>query len=72
MLNDWKPFSVIEAGEYKNTKGEMEKFFHVILQVPGFQTMEQFEGTLEECEEECNELNKRISASLSNHIQNQK
>ena len=71
MLNDWKPFKVIEAGEFRNTKGEMEKFFYVVLQVPGFQTMEQFEGNLEECEEECNELNQRISASLSLHIQNQ-
>ena len=69
MLNDWKPFKVIEAGTFRNNKGEMEKFFYVVLQVPGFQqTMELFEGNQKECEEECNELNQRISASLSLHI----
>lgn len=67
MLNDWKPFKVIDVGEFRNTKGEMEKLFHVVLQVPGFKNSIQFEGTLEECEEECNELNKMISLSLSHH-----
>ena len=68
MLNDWKPFTVIPAGEFKNSKGEMEDFYYVVLQVPGFQTWEQFEGNLQDCMEECHELNVRIGASLSQHI----
>jgi hypothetical protein len=73
MLNDWKPFKVIPASQHLNGTGDWyEKHFYVVLQVPGFQTIEQFEGNLEECEKECNELNQRISTSLSLHIQNQK
>lgn len=68
MLNNWAPFTVILAGEFKNPKGEMEEFYRVVLQVPGFQTMEQFEGNMQECQEECHELNVRIGASLSQHI----
>lgn len=71
MLNDWKPFKVIQAGSFINNKKEAELFYYVVLQVPGFQTMEQFEGNLEECEKECDDLNRMISASLSLHIQNQ-
>ena len=68
MLNDWKPFTVIPAGEFKNNSGETEQWYRVVLQVPGFQTWEQFEGNLQECHEECLELNVRIGASLSQHI----
>jgi len=68
MLNNWAPFTVILAGEFKNPKGEMEEFYRVVLQVPGFQTWEQFEGNLQECREECHELNVRIGTSLSQHI----
>ena len=68
ILNGWAPFTVIPAGEFKNSKGAMEDFYYIVLKVPGFQTMEQFEGTLQECREECHELNIRIGASLSQHI----
>ena len=68
VLNNWAPFTVIPAGEFKNPKGEMEEFYRVVLQVPGFQTMEQFEGNMQECQEECHELNVRIGTSLSQHI----
>jgi len=71
MLNNWEPFTVIPAGEFKNSNGEMEEWYRVVLQAPGFQTWEQFEGTLQECLEECHELNMRIGASLSQHIQNE-
>ena len=71
MLNNWAPFTVIPAGEFKNSKGEMEDFYYIILKVPGFQTMEQFEGNLQECQEECHELNMRIMESLSQHIKNE-
>lgn len=65
MLNDWKPFTVIP---FVTNEKYGEEFYYVVLQVPGFQTMEQFEGNLEECEKECDYLNRMISASLSNHI----
>jgi hypothetical protein len=68
MLNDWEPFAVISAGEFKNSSGETEVLYRVVLQVLGFQTYEEFEGTLQECREECHELNMRIHASLSQHI----
>ena len=71
MLSNWTPFTVIPAGEFKNSKGEIEDFYHVVLLVNAFQTMEQFEGNLQECRDECHELNMRIVASLSQHIENE-
>jgi hypothetical protein len=71
VLNNWAPFTVIPAGEFKNPKGEMEEFYYVVLKTPGFQTLEHFEGTLQECREECHELNIRIGASLSQHIKDE-
>ena len=71
ILNGWAPFTVIPAGEFKNSKGAMEDFYYIVLKVPGFQTMEQFEGNLQECQEECHELNMRIMESLSQHIKNE-
>ncbi|NDB83683.1 MAG: hypothetical protein EB127_13310 [Alphaproteobacteria bacterium] len=70
MLNNWEPFTVISAGEFKNSNGETEQFYRVVLQVSGFQTIEHFEGTFQECQNECHELNMRIQASVSQHIMN--
>ena len=65
ILNGWAPFTVIPAGEFKNSKGAMEDFYYIVLKVPGFQTMEQFEGNLQECQEDFHELNMSIIESLS-------
>lgn len=70
ILNGWAPFTTIPAGEFKNSKGEMEDFYYVVLEVPGFPTIEQFKGNLQECREKCHELNIRI-ASISQHIKDE-
>lgn len=72
MLNNWKPFKVITAGEFINSQEQIEQYYRVVIQVPGFTTLEEFEGTLEECEKEAAHLNQLISASLALHIENNK
>ena len=48
-----------------------EHYFYVVLQAPGLQTYEAFEGTFDECRDECHELNMRIATLLSQHIMNE-
>lgn len=68
MLNDWKPYEIIPFKDYPPTTPQNQRFYFVILRVPGMVNYEAFEGTYDECEKECNELNQRIHTSLSLHL----
>lgn len=68
MLNDWKPYEIIPFKDYELATPPSQRFYYVVLRVPNMVNYEIFEGTYDECEKECNELNQRIHISLSLHL----
>lgn len=66
LLQNWQPAKVISANDY------LKSFIHpdlayVIIEFLG-KKIEYFEGSIEECQEACNEINKFIKSSLSNYL----
>lgn len=69
LLQNWQPAKVISANDY------LKSFIYpdlgyVIIEFLG-KKIEYFEGSIEECQEACNEINSFIKSSLINYLSEQ-
>ena len=59
-VDGFNPFKIIPS--------HSDESFCVVLIIPGFQNNIQFEGSYQECLDECNTLNKMLQMYLKNYL----
>jgi hypothetical protein len=74
MDNDtkgWRPFEVMSAARWLGGQGDWyERYYHVVMCIPGIPKQSLFEGDLSDCSRRARELNEGMAASLAQYIQN--
>lgn len=86
MIGEWSGFGEIPPKgalrTYKPKKGfypfkvvsahALKEYYYVTLEAPGFQTYEFYEGKFEDCQQECNMLNKMLHSILEKYLEENK
>jgi hypothetical protein len=84
MIGEWSGFGEIPPRgalqTYKPKKsvypfkviGSKRNGFYVVMEAPGFQNYEVFEGDFEDCQKECDQLNEMLQSILENYLEENK